>query len=70
MKELFTLVYTFMDDLLVFDATFMDELVSLSGEQGVCFTKAIGPFFVFQVEIYAINTKKTRKKHEIFTHIY
>ena len=70
MGELFALVYTFMGDLLAFDATFMDELVSLSDEQGVCFTKAIVPFFVFQVEIYATNTKKTRKKHEIFTHIY
>lgn len=68
--ELFVLNNTFIDDLLVFDATFMDELVSLSGEQGVCFTKATRPFFVFQVEIYAKNTKKTRKKHEIFTHIY
>ena len=70
MWELFALNNIFMDDLLAFDATFMDELVSLSGEQGVCFTKAIGPFFVFRVEIYATNTKKTRKKHEIFTHIY
>ena len=47
MDDLFAFAHTFMDDLLVFDATFMDELVSLSGEQGVCFTKAIGPFFVF-----------------------
>ena len=70
MDDLFAFAYTFMDDLFAFDYTFMDELVSLSGEQGVCFTKAIVPFFVFQVEIYAINTKKTRKKHEIFTHIY
>ena len=64
MDDLFAFAYTFMDDLLVFDATFMDELVSLSGEQGVCFTKAIRPFFVFHVEIYATNTKKTRKKDE------
>ena len=70
MWELFALNNIFMDDLLAFDATFMDELVSLPGEQGVCFTKAIVPFFVFQVEIYAINTKKTRKKHEIFTQLY
>ena len=63
MDDLFAFDYTFMDDLFVFDHTFMDELVSLAQQ-------ARGMFFVFQVEIYATNAKKTRKKHEIFTHIY
>ena len=70
MRELFTLVYTFMDELFAFDATFMDELVSLQARTRSTIFKKIKPFFVFQVEIYATNAKKTRKKHEIFTHIY
>ena len=70
MDDLFAFAYTFMDDLFTLDATFMDELVSLSGRARSLFYKTIRPFFVFQVEICAKNTKKTRNKHEIFTHIY
>ena len=59
-----------MDDLLAFHATFMDELVSLSGGDVGIFFKSKMDIFALLVVIYAKNAKKTRKKHEIFTHIY
>ena len=55
--ELFTLVYTFMDDLLVFDATFMDELVSLSG-------RARSLFYKSNKIIFRLSSRNIRNKHE------
>ena len=55
--ELFALVYTFMDDLLVFDATFMDELVSLSG-------RARSLFYKSNKTVFRLSSRNIRKKHE------
>ena len=57
MGELFTLVYTFMDELMVFDATFMDGLVSLSGRVRSLFYKSNKTFF-------RLSSRNVRNKHE------
>ena len=57
MWELFTLGYTFMGDLLVFDATFMDELVSLSG-------RARSLFYKSNKTIFRLSSRNIRNKHE------
>ena len=55
--ELFTLVYTFMDDLLAFDATFMNELVSLLGEARSLLYKS-------NKTIFRLSSRNIRNKHE------
>ena len=55
--ELFTLVYTFMEDLLALDATFMDELVSLSG-------RARSLFYKSNKTVFRLLSRNIRNKHE------
>ena len=57
MGGLFALDDIFMDDLLVFDATFMDELVSLSG-------RARSLFYKSNKTIFRLSSRNIRNKHE------
>ena len=57
MGELFALNNIFMDDLLAFDATFMDELVSLSG-------RARSLFYKSNKTVFRLLSRNIRNKHE------
>ena len=57
MGELFTIDLTFADDLWAFDATFMDELVSLSG-------RARSLFYKSNKTIFRLSSRNIRNKHE------
>ena len=57
MGELFALNDIFMDDLLAFDATFMDELVSLSG-------RARSLFYKSNKTIFRLSSRNIRNKRE------